>query len=1250
MVKVVQMGNGRKPDAGRYYNRPSLNEALAELEELWPTLRRGDKIDVKIFSESKEIPLWVHDETGGRIGVRPMILALLLMYRYENRDLVKQEVVAKIKDVDLDWMTELENSTSWEKPPSKAEHKSIREMLRELLKSAEKNTPSYVQNFDRWCFIVTATRALKALYERTKQSPQDWQSLAEDAASFYDELIVDRLQTATDVFNRIKARWLTDLSYYEPAVITEAPMRLKNHTHHVLHFIPQKYSDYLRPNGRFCTHENPDMMRRNASRIIKHTANPNASSRIVLLTGNQNAGKSGCLVEVIRNLHETAPDGATIALKLGNDTGNEEILPVCLLNVPDYNNQDLVKQILTFLRQLDHSRRTGAAPSHNNQALTGFDSNVTLQGNVDILETLYGEIRELHAENPAFFILTNWEDLNWMTPRAQLRDQCRPSLISWLHESNRNSRMVISTTKPPSKGAERRLPKYFPVHLTDPLLEDVTRYFPEMEYPAIYRKVMTKAERKLGRGTVPGDVLILLATVMQLCEGDAASESLVKKAIRDISKARKIDPYSEQAATLVRILIERLNTRDMFRITMAVAASDDGMRPSTLVQLLKDWDRATRRKLARPTETVRESLKEMEGIARGFFLTPKTGRPFARNQYRPHEQPDSSEMIWEMHESLRQLIMNTLSNPIHFDWAHDYNVVLREASGQVAKVAHYRAQEGRIQTALCNQAPQWRDMLRDVQAFEALLASIDPDQLIDSKHNRAQISEYPLLHNSINAVFAAGENQSPAVALRFAAQCMLQELLDKDGMMSMFWDQDQMRAHLYWLLFMPTGQRYFRSIDELKKVDLPKGLQPYLHDVFTPEQIMDLLEALAISALHAQSHKIVHWAWRTALAMIDELEPVRPRSLPSQKRTALMNRAIRILCSAVDISILRGKPLSRSRPRADDGLFGNSLTLLRLRERAKREYPNFVGIGANEPPTVLGLSESADDNLIESIKAWLRLRSREAELVALTQSLEGAVAILEEIYLVEETLARNSRNGVGTVVSGRPARAALKLMLRADSHFRDAGDRKGARWKRANARINGMLHANSSRLSRYGAAEQVSVLLDWSRYHYVRSDLSQSMYYAQKARRECKEGQISYGIQMQALSHFVAMVIEAHKAGESESFDDALRWGFGNGADLLHMAEQDADAVFQTAKAVGYQPTQGIALYLRTTVRFLLVEEGVFSNALDHAECLVTDISDARRIMTKCNDQSFCDDMKMVENAANSLLIKATNRNMEAFD
>ncbi|TQM89631.1 hypothetical protein [Roseinatronobacter monicus] len=1242
---------GAPRNADLFYNRPTLNQALEALEEHWPTCWKGEAANLKKHSKSNDISLWYGGETEGRVGVRVMMFAALLMYRYAEPSEVKRSAFGAVNASSLDWMVNIEPGENLGEALASGDKSTVFVMLQQLLRPNNKDTPGYVQNFDRWCFIFTACRALKALQKRTGQPVQDWPTLAEDTAVLYDQLVADRPQNATDVFRHIEARWLTGQDYVAPEGIQPKPMAGAVVQRRALHCIPSKFTDYLSPKGRFREDENPRTMAGLASRIIKHVKTTDASARVILLYGNQNAGKSGCLVELLRQLQNEDPDRPTIALDLGRDPEAAAPLPVFLINVQDHSNQDLVRRVLAFLQTLDGARTNDrkSTPISYDQALAQIDGNTVSPDEGCRLDAMYREIHKLHERNPAFFILTNWEDLTWSTPRAQLRDQCRPSLISWLFNSNPESHLLISTTKPPSKAAARRLPEAKRVRLKDPLLEDIGRYFPGMKTPAPYDKTMKRACEKLGRVTVPGDILILLAAAMQLSIGHDAAEERVKKAITELSKVKKrIQVGTDAVGDLVRILVEILNKRNMFRITMAIAASDDGMRPSTLGQLLKDWDRTTGRKLERPAETVRESLKEMENIARGFFLTPKTGRPVDMAEYGPHQRINPSEPSWEMHQTLRELLLSTLSHPDHFEWAREYNVILREAAGQVARVAHQRAQERRTQATLRCRAPQWQGMLRDIQAFEALLASIDFDRLMDQEANTTLIAENPMLHQAPPDVFAAGERQRPAVAFRFAVQCLLQELLDKDAQMTMVWDQDQMRAHLYMLVFQPTGQWYFQRIDTLKQQDLPRTLQPYLLDIFSPEQIIELLESLAISALHSQSPKVVHWAWSRSLELIEKLAPLKAEEPPSDRRRALVNRAIRILCSAVDMAILRGRPLTRFKSQFDEDQVGHSKTLSRLRNHMRREYPELAANDPEEVSPVLNLIEAAGRQQIDTIQAWLRLRSREVELVALTQPMENALDLLEEIHQIEDVLARETRNGTGTVVSGRPARTALRLMLRGDHYFRGTDNRKGLRWRKADARIKGMLHANTCRLSRFGAGEQVALLLDQSRYHFLNRDLDRSLSYAWKARSECREGQISYGMQMQALSHFVAMVIEADEAGKDREFFSGLQWGFGGESGLLYMVEQDADAVFQTAKSLGYQPTQGIALYLRTRVRLRLATKGLASTEIEWADGLVADACRVQEIMTKCDDHSFREDILKVETLARDLLRKAEYRNMEA--
>ena len=1186
------MGPGRTSDSDRYYNQASLVEALEKLESLWPGLTRSE-FDPRVRPSRRPNPLWVADNEGGRVGVRVAILAAHLIYRYSSSEILKISDLKDLRDY-----PPLDNGLLSKAGISESIN-GFRNAIAPLASENEKNTPSYDPKRDRLAFACFASKAKRAVDE-ARGIAQEPATAISDAVALYDKIVEAQCKTAHEVFNIISTTWLQGLSYLAPKVDAEdIAEKQPPDPPDVLHFIPPKLADYLPPAGRFRGNRNPRELSDIAEFItqqFRHT-----KKRLAVISGKVNAGKSGCLVEFLRALHSS--DNSTIGLSLplgGKDA--EVILPVFMVSVQDYTGYELLLHVLTFLSRLEMSERDRMKSTFE-RCVAEMRIEYGTEPEAEEFQKIKQRIRDVHRDNPAVFMLTNWEDLTWSTPRAQLRDQSKASLIELLHDSNQTSRFVVSTTDIPTPRSEQSLPAYQLYKVEDPRLKDIIRYLPELQYPSCYEEELFAAAMRMNKVAIPGDHLILFAGALELCRGAPEWEARANDTLRQLSPEQYQELSRPAAHQFVQLLIERLQSRDLFRIMVAIAASDDGLRPGSLRRLMSNWDSDTGRNLQRKGSQIDAGLKEVEGLANSFFLRCRMIKPISALQFDPTERGMAEEASWEIYESLRQTLISALTAHGERDWAVPFTGLLREGMRHIAKLAFNRAQEWRCRTMLSNLTPRWQDLLLDIQAYEALLASIDPADLTDYDHNAAQVSANPLLHHSAEAVFTCGKGHSAAVAIRFAVQVLLIETVDQDNRMSMCYDQDLMRMRLYMLPFVGVGRRHFDRLDDMESDALPGSFPRWLESVFSVEEIFRLLEAIAISALHAQVPHVVRWAWLRTEEFIDRLVD------RGADRPDLIARVARIYCSTVDMAIQLGEPLILDGS-GDETLSGHELILKQLEDFLAAEFPE-LGVETSDPAD-LDLSITLKRDHVEAVE---RIRVRRAELLGLIGQLEQAQEELKNIHTWDSALARSKSFGHASILQGRPARVAFRIMMRdlilSENDMRRPDERS--------RRIVGMLSANGSRLARFGGAEQAALLIDRSRFAFLNGNIDLALQYSFEARQFCEDNRVSYGMQIQILLNRVAILIEASEAARSNTAADPL----ANRASLEN-AERDVDTVYQTANALRLRPTEGVALYLKVRlqyIRTLLRPSKGLTSAQIHAAS--EEISRAIQIMKRCGDMSY---------------------------
>ncbi|TPW32583.1 hypothetical protein FJU08_06225 [Martelella alba] len=1188
---------GRIKDSERFYNRMSLDDAIFELEALWPGLSRS-RIDVRKTADRRPNPLWVGDGENGHAGVRVMILATHLIYRFLSDRIIRIADLAKAAELGF-FPDETLRAAGIADSESR---RRLRYAIAELASENNRNTPYYNPAWDRLLFCHFACAARKAILRNQNRSAGT-AAILEEASALYDRIIAAHCKTAGEIFQVIRVAWIENLPYRPPRLPSGTPgAPAAARSGPARHYIPEKLADYLGPAGRLARVRIPEKLSELVERVLDQFSH--ARERIALISGKKNAGKSGCVIALLRRLQY--PDNTTIGFHLKpDDIAATRVLPVFTVSVQDHSGSDLMLLVLAFLSSLDEGKRRHSGLDH----LARFKSlrqEFGLDSDGSGMKDLRERIAKLHARNPALFILTNWDDLSWSTPRAQLRDLSKTSLIRLLHDSNGESRILLTTTETPTLRASRLLPRFRTYRLDDPRLRDVRRYLPALAYPAVYGEALFEAGERFGNNAVPGDQLILLAAMLEVCRGDSAWE---KRAIALVAALKPRDQHpSGGIATgpLARLLLERLDHLGLVHAVALIMACDDGLRPDTLSRLLQ----RSNRDVVRKPEDIITALTALEGLSNSFLLRRRVITVAACGEARPE-----GESYLEIFEALRQLLMSVLGDPDEAEWAAPYCAILRDAMRQIALLCFDRAQEWRCRNLVNAAMPRWRDMLLDIQSYEALLASLDPQALEDQARNRADIAAMPLLHHAREVVFLRGPEHSPAVALRFAVRTILFDIIDRDDRLSLNYAQDLMRLHLYLLIFLQPGQRHLALPDDCSPKALPACLPIWIRSVFTDAEIFRLLETIALSALQVQAPEIVRWAFERA----EELKSATGGRAITD--AFVLHRITRIFCATIDMAIALGHPLAAAGPDTH-GRKGHERTLRALEHFMNEHFRDVIPLTGRPPANV-----EAETAAAGRISALQRLRLRVAHLTYLTGDLDRAMAELDLIHDWEMAMARASGSGRASVLEGRPARIALDIMMSRGflPSLQSGHDNRSDHM--ITRRIGGMIEANMARLSRFGGAEQSALLIDRARFALMQGQSEEAWQYASIARALYLDSRICHCSHVQTVLNLLILLsrwLESWNARHTSGVqitppiceDEVVR---------------EIDTLYETARALDLKPAAGKARFLKIRFGWLCRkrEGGLSPEWRDIARA---DLKEAIALMKSCADRSLEHDMQALLN------------------
>jgi hypothetical protein len=1008
---------------------------------------------------------------------------------------------------------------------------------------------------------------------------------------------------------------LTEAAYRPPDFERDLQTRARpDYKKRSLHSIPDDILRYLPPpfgsDAESASRPNSGQIRDKAAEVRRQLEGRD-TSRISFIVGKAHAGKTGVLVEVLRGLaKDSESDSGSMSLVLrARSTGGDRPLPVVVFDTQTLTNRSLTIKVFNYLSFLCDPRH---ATLRDVEMVSAAADSRDTEGIDGLLES----IKKLHAAQPALFVFLDWEVFNADSTRSLLRRVGRARLLGALHDSNRDSRFVITALGEVRSQTERpllHLPKMTRISLEDPDFGEIRRYLPGLRYPAGIAAPLTQLQVAMGTSKVPGDILLAMAIALDLHADRPPETNEALTAIADYCRNATSSPEKADSRPLFRLILRSLEGMRLLRAVMVIASSEDGMRIDSLRQVLAAWNDQEPFVEGFDWNAIDSGLRALTKVGASFFLVLRRSIAFDPDEFDVAEGASKDDLVWEISVKLVEHIQRAVESwPAPASgFEPDQLRCMREARRQVASFARRRAQTKRMRSISWARPPEIYHLQRDIQSYTALLASIDPTEM---GAGRPTGEDRTLLRMADGAVFTVGRSFDPRLALRYALKCILRKEIDDDHELTMVYDYDPIRLRLYLLMFFPLGLLHSWYVENLSLrqgsdvIALPEAIPIHLLQSFRAREIMMLLTTVAITAFHCQNAEVVTWARLRA----EELLALPDNQVSTHDKEDLFLLGTRVWCSYIDAAIQHGAPTDEPAG-ADPGLLR---TLHYVRGLLDSHFADFK----NGPPAAKGgiVTERERRRLI----AWMRLRAREAELCALAasaqpgdsgMSLDYAVSLYEGIERLEQKVATADGNEDPVVFSGRTARRYMRLLFRiGQGESRPVGTAS----RRRDATIRGLIEINKARLRRFGGADQVAVYLDEARYRVFAApaDLEFSIKLVRLALNLCDQGSASHGMRLEALLLLSDLLV----VQVGRMFDDgAAREGI---ADNIRDVQGHLDLVVRVAGALNFQPSvaRGKLLQARCELYNCRLSESGIEKIIASRSLL----KQAQDILERCGDHS----------------------------
>ncbi|MBY2941887.1 hypothetical protein HF264_19665 [Rhizobium leguminosarum] len=870
-----------------------------------------------------------------------------------------------------------------------------------------------------------------------------------------------------------------------------------------------------------------------------------SAKRLFVVTGSPNAGKKAFVGEVIARLKDETDDTSTICLPLHpapRDTNGK--LPVFAVNTRQSDYFTLMVKIVTFLERYSESARRWGNPDAPNDKET-FDERLKREKakygpNSDNLDDVLQRIEALNRAHPAFFIFM---DVHGSQGDSILKIINNYGIIRLLRSLLKSPHTRVLITDPSPNSAET----YSKVHsravmdhvaIKPPTMERLQWYSPSSEIADLTYDIVGNHERSV---EIEGSALVGLATFYVFNAGPFETFSTTAKALADLS----VDDKKAGTKSVYKALLVRCQAAGIIEGIALICAAEDGLWETTFTKALEYWPKNLLSIGELKAETVFESLGKLAAASDDRLIRREE---IVRPDEEEWEYGETSPVFqWAVSSDIAEAVFHAMND------RPDWKLIAQAAHRAIAIAARRRAQTKKMRSAVAIDVDRTAEA-RDIQSYVALLSSIDVTGIQPATPRPAGRS----LRLASDVVFTH-EKFDARVALRFAIRCQLREDVDYDFRLSMIRDQDELRLRLYLLPFCLSGPKPFWSVSDLRRTfaaTIPGKLPAYFIDALSPREVLDHLVTLALTGFHCQFAEVILWSYARAQDLIRNVG----RDADCGWWVAGMSR---IRSTLLDMEIQRGGPKT-DRSRSGKRLLRKWLLELELN------------------PDLLTSSEQLSGRDLDIIKAWMRLRAREAEIEWLTgETRDAAKKIYDELWDLEDRLADSIDQDDPIVLSGRTARRYLRFLMHDAPIYRvfSAGKEKPS--DQEIRKVRQLLEINISRLRRFSGADRVGVLIDMARRHF---DDKEAMRFSDLALNQTFAGTVSHGGKLDVLAISAAIHVQRAEEISANQQKDAEFEA------LIKTARDYAWLLHELADTLSFTPTKSTSAYLFARIAFAEVE------------------------------------------------------------
>lgn len=958
--------------------------------------------------------------------------------------------------------------------------------------------------------------------------------------------------------------------------------------HHTIgHHIEPTLNAYVR---RFEGGRHGDDALNNAVTKVRTLLTSTNQARLFVLTGPAHVGKKAVVGDLVFVLKEEADRAKrkTYSLPFTDFPRPTVQLPLFAVSAQGRDYLTMIVEIIVFLeryRLISEGKPVEPFEKLVKDRLAREDA-----ASVSAIETLLDEVEEKHRGFPAFFVILDVHGSRADSVLKVIRNYGINRVLRTLLKST-DSRILI--TDPEGGGdAYEFLDGGHKPHLElldPPTIRRLPWYIAKDREADVVYALDRLAPDKTTVAT-NGTALIGLAALLAETE---KTPGRIRTVITE-----HIELMRAGAAVATDDVFERLlkayDTAGCLEAIALICASEDGVTCYSLEQSLKHWPGRTE-----TDASIQRTIGKLEVIAKRstwMLIEREEIINFDPEEYSLGEKADTKDgqKHFDISQDAREAVLAALQKTAA--WAE----ISRIAHRLIAIAARRRAQIKKMHSTAYGSGSRTQEA-RDIQSYVAMLASIDPASLArqcaqidkDSEGENDGCCERNRgrsLRLSSDRVFTS-DGFDPRLALRFAVRCQLHEDIDRDFRLSMVSDQDELRLRLYLLPFSTLGKPHAWRIEDLRKANLEstdreepfedlQAIPDHMKAVFTDAEILDLLVTISLTAFHCQFPAMIDWAVRRA----EELQD-RPDKI------GWWIAVTRIRCSILDMRIQLGHAYEASLEQLRD-------------DWTKPPIENF-------DPSAIARQKKIEANDLEALKAWMRLRAREAELEWLIKGGEGTngvLAIYAELSMFEHALAESIDQDDPIVLSGRTARRCIKFMSNDAPVYRRLVAPEAVSEETLEL-IRHMLEANISRLRRFSGADRVGVLVDMARCQYLDGQYDQAVYYIDLAVSTTFSGSVSHGGKIDVLSISAGLhLFMAERLIATDNADDEVRRH-------LNEAHSHCKLLKQLADALNFEPSKALSKYLNARYAFALCESEA-KNAPDRP----ADISAAWKLVDKAID------------------------------